>query len=251
MLQACHARSSWFAPPHACESTLMSNAPETLANVPLFRSLEAGAIRQLDAQCRWRQAAPKQWLIEYGDLDTDVYFLTSGSARALINTSAERDVIFSDVRAGEYFGELAAIDGKPRSTSVLALTQATVACMPASVFRETLYRHAAVAEQVFQLLVARIRMLSQRVHEFSTLHVKHRICAELLRRSRPDPHNQREAVVSPPPTHAEIAAHVGTRREMVARELKTLERAGLLARRRGALVLPDVHGLIEKLQVEP
>jgi len=229
----------------------MANARKTLANVPLFRSLDADAIRRLDTQCGWRQAAPKQWLIEYGDLGTDVYFLTSGSVRALINTSPERDVIFTDVQAGEYFGELAAIDGKPRSTSVLALTQATVACMPASVFNDVLYRHPAVAEQVLQLLVARIRLLSQRVHEFSTLHVKHRICAELLRRSRANPSNEREAVVSPPPTHAEIAAHVGTRREMVARELKTLERAGLLVRRRGALVLTDVHGLVEKLQIEP
>jgi len=50
-------------------------------------------------------------------------------------------------------------------------------------------------------------------------------------------------VVSPPPAHAEIAARVSIRREAVARELKSLERSGLLERRRGALVLTDVNKL--------
>jgi len=50
-------------------------------------------------------------------------------------------------------------------------------------------------------------------------------------------------VVSPPPVHAEIAARVSIRREAVAREFKSLERAGLIERRRGALVLTDTSRL--------
>jgi DNA-binding MarR family transcriptional regulator len=49
--------------------------------------------------------------------------------------------------------------------------------------------------------------------------------------------------VSPPPIHAEIAARVSTRREAVARQLNALERAGLIERRRGAIVLTDVDRL--------
>jgi len=226
----------------------MSGATRTLARVPLFRSLDADAVARLDDRCRWRQVAANQLLLELDDSGTDVYFLTSGSVRVLINTSAERDVILADLNPGDFFGEMAAIDGSPRSASLVALTQATVACMSAAVFREVLHRHPSVAEQLLLVLVHRIRRLTQRVHEFSSLHVKHRICAELLRRSRIDPSHTRQAIVSPPPTHAEIAAHVSTRRETVAREFKTLERSGLLARKRGALVLTDVHGLMEMLQ---
>jgi hypothetical protein len=82
------------------------------------------------------------------------------------------------------------------------------------------------------------------------MHVKNRIWSELLRRSRPDPTDQRRAIVSPPPVHSEIAARVSTRREMVARELKAMERAGLLAKRRGAFVLNNVPELMQKLQDE-
>ena len=56
------------------------------------------------------------------------------------------------------------------------------------------------------LLAGQIRMLANRVHEFATLDVPHRIAAELLRLSRPDPKQAGRAIVSPPPIHAEVAA---------------------------------------------
>jgi DNA-binding MarR family transcriptional regulator len=79
------------------------------------------------------------------------------------------------------------------------------------------------------------------------MHVKNRIYAELLRRSRPDPTDERRALVSPPPVHSDIAARVSTRREMVARELKALERKGLLSKRRGAFVINNVPELMQML----
>ena len=97
-------------------------------------------------------------------------------------------------------------------------------------------------------LVARIRTLDQRVNEFSSMHVKNRIYAELLRRSRPDPTDSAAPIVSPPPVHSDIAARVSTRREMVARELKALERSGMMTKRRGAFVLNNVPELMQMLQ---
>jgi len=78
--------------------------------------------------------------------------------------------------------------------------------------------------------------------------VRYRIYAELLRLSRAEPGQPGRAIVSPPPVHAEIAARVSTRRETVARELKALERAGLVERRRGALALSDVHQLTRLIE---
>jgi len=72
----------------------------------------------------------------------------------------------------------------------------------------------------------------------------------LLRLSRFDPDSQRRGLVSPPPGHAELAARVSTRREMVTRELKALERAGLLARLPGAIVITDVPALSAMVESE-
>jgi CRP/FNR family transcriptional regulator, cyclic AMP receptor protein len=225
--------------------TKVQHRGDTLAQIPLFRSLDGDFIRQLNAQCSWQHANAKHWLVERGDPSTNVFFLTSGLVRAMIATSRDRDVIFTDMKTGEFFGELAAIDGKPRSAGIWALTQATIACMPASLFLEVIAGYPDVNKELLKVLVARIRALTVRIHEFSALHVKHRIHAELVRISRPLPNNARQAVISPPPTHAELAARVSTRREMVTRELKALERANMLLRRRGALVLTNTDRLLK------
>jgi CRP/FNR family cyclic AMP-dependent transcriptional regulator len=221
----------------------MSRQTETLARIGLFRSLDAQAIRHLDTQCSWRRTPRKQWIIDYQDRSNDVFFVVSGTVRVMIQSVSGRDVLLREIEAGEFFGELAAIDSQPRSAGILAVTDATVARMPASVFRTAVHAHADVCDQLLALLAGQIRMLANRVNEFATLTVRHRIYAELLRLARPDTAHPGRAVISPPPVHAEIAARVSTRREAVARELKALERDGLLARRRGAIVLTDTGRL--------
>lgn len=225
-----------------------ASTKHTLAQIPLLRPLSAEDIRRLDRLCVWKTAAPKEWLVEHDQQGTDVYFLVSGSVRVLIMTGPDREVILADIQAGGFFGELAAIDGKARSAGIVARTNATVACMPAAVFRDMFRGNAEVSEALVKRLALQVRQLTQRIHEFNALQVKHRIYAELLRLSRPAPEDKRRALVSPPPSHAEIAAHVSTRREMVARELKALERAGLLERRRGAFVIADVDALMGRLK---
>ena len=226
----------------------MARPNETLEKIGLLRSLQAKDREGYERRCQWRHAQPKQWLLEQNDVGTDMFFLSSGVVRVLITPSPDREVILGDIDAGGYFGEMAAIDGQPRSAGILAITEATIAVMPAAVFREILHDHPDVAEQLLKQLVARIRTLDQRVNEFSSMHVKNRIYAELLRRSRPDPTDERRAIVSPPPVHSDIAARVSTRREMVARELKALERAGLMTKRRGAFVLNNVPELVQMLK---
>jgi CRP-like cAMP-binding protein len=226
------------------------NPRESLEKTEILRSLDTKEIAALNRRCLWRHAQAKAWLLEEGELGTDVYFLTSGAVRVLITPSPDREVILADISAGSYFGEMAAIDGRARSAGILAITDATIACMPASVFREVLHKHPDVSEQLLKHLVARIRTLDQRINEFSSMDVKHRIYAELLRRSRADPTDDHRAVISPPPVHADIAARVSTRREMVARELKALEREGLLTKRRGAFVITDVPRLLQRLRGE-
>jgi CRP/FNR family cyclic AMP-dependent transcriptional regulator len=220
---------------------------ETLETIELLRSLTREERAAFERRCVWRHVQAKQLLLEHNGAGADIYFLTSGAVRVLTTPAPDRDVVLDDIEAGGYFGEMAAIDGLPRSAAILAMTGATIASMPAAVFRELLHRHPVVGEQLLKQFVARIRALDRRVNEFSSMHVKNRIYAELLRRSRPDPTDHHQAIVSPPPTHAEIAGRVSTGREMVARELKALERAGLLAKRRGAFVITNVPHLVDRI----
>jgi CRP-like cAMP-binding protein len=221
----------------------MSRKTETLAKIDLFRSLDGPTIEMLDTQCSWRRATRNQWIVDYQDTANDVFFIVSGTVRVKLQSVSGREVLLREINAGEFFGELAAIDGQPRSSGIVAMTDVTVARMPASVFRTTIHAHAEVCDQLLALLAGQVRILANRVNEFTTLDARHRIYAELLRLSRPETGKAHQAIVSPPPVHAEIAARVSSRREAVARELKALERAGLIERRRGALVLTDTEQL--------
>ena len=179
----------------------------------------------------------------YKDEGADIYFVVQGHVRVLIQANSGRDSILRDIRDGGYFGELAALDGMPRSAEIVAIVDSVVAKMPPGVFRIVLRREPDVCDQLLSLLASQICMLANRVNELGTLDVRTRIYAELLRLSRPAPANGRHALISPPPTAAELAARVSSRREAVSRELKSLERAGLVERRRGALVLLDPERL--------
>jgi CRP/FNR family transcriptional regulator, cyclic AMP receptor protein len=221
---------------------------ETLARFALFRSLGEEEVVKLDRLCLWRRYAARSEILAQDEPGTDVYFVLGGAVRVSIPSLRRTDVILSDINAGEFFGELAAIDGRPRSATIAALNDATLARMPASAFREAIHRYPDVCDQILQLLASRVRVLDQRVSEFSTLGVRDRIRAELLRLGRVRAGAPNQVVISPPPIHAELAARVSTHREAVTRELKALERAGLLERRRGALVISDVESLTGSMQ---
>jgi CRP-like cAMP-binding protein len=226
----------------------MRRKTETLAAVGLFRSLDATDIDLLDTQCSWRRLSRNQWIVDYQDTNNDVFFIVSGAVRVKLQSSSGREVLLREINAGDFFGELAAIDNEPRSAGIIAVTDVTVARMPSSVFRTAIHSHPDVCDQLLALLASQIRMLANRVNEFTTLDARHRIYAELLRLSRPETERPGRAVVSPPPVHSEIAARVSIRREAVTREFKSLERAGLIERRRGALVLIDTNRLRQLIE---
>jgi CRP/FNR family transcriptional regulator, cyclic AMP receptor protein len=212
----------------------------TVARMPLFASLDGEEVRALDARCLWRKVAAGEWVIDYQAEGADVFFVFSGLARVVIAT-AGREMILRDIREGEYFGQYSAIDGKPRSAAIVAVTDTVVARMSAVLFWEAIHRHPGVREGVLKALVADARALNQRANEQANFDVRHRLCAELLRLSRAT--GEGRIVVSPPPTHAELAARISTHREAVTKTLSALERDGLIERGPAAIVLTDSAGL--------
>jgi len=226
----------------------MARTIETLARFPLFRAMPESDIRKLDTQCVWRRAREGESVLDYGEGGADVYFVVSGKLRVRVQTISGKEAILRDLGDGEFFGELAAIDGLPRSAAIVALTDATIARMPPGVFRAVVHARAEVCDAVLAILASQVRMLANRVNEFSALDVRGRIRAELLRLARPERAGGPGAVISPPPTHSELAARVSCRREAVTRELNALTRAGALARRKGAIVLTDPAALAESVE---
>ncbi|MFQ5545955.1 MAG: Crp/Fnr family transcriptional regulator [Acidiferrobacterales bacterium] len=223
-------------------------AAATLSGIEVFRSLSTDDREALAGRCDSRRYAANQQIISYTDSSTDVYFIVSGQVRATIYSSSGKEVAFRDIEAGEMFGDLSAIDGEPRSANVVALTDSLVVSMSTQVFWDTLQRYPEVCAVVLKGLTKMVRGLCERVIEFSTLGVKNRIHAELLRLAHKHTQGENNAVISPAPTHADIASRVSTTREAVTREMSHLGQVGVLGRRSGALVVCDIAKLSQMVE---
>ena len=127
-----------------------------LAGIKLFKGLDID-LERFEARANWRRFDPEEVLVDFDEPSTDVYFLLTGEVRVLMRTASGKEVILHEMRPGDLFGELAALDGVPRSANVTALTRGEACVMPAVVFKELLFSHQPVAERLFCLMAARIR----------------------------------------------------------------------------------------------
>ena len=222
-----------------------SVAPSALGlkRIRLLAGVAPAALEALARQCRWRRYAPEQRVISREAADSDVYLIVSGTVRITAFSASGRQVMFGEKKAGEWFGELAAIDGKARSADVVAMEETLLASMTPAVFRDLIDRHGSVRECMMTRLVTLVRELTDRVFDISTLGVQNRLHAEVLRLAREAGVNGNSARIDPAPKHSDIAAQISTYREQVTRELSAMSRLGLIQRAGRALVVPDVSKL--------
>ena len=172
---------------------------------------------------------------------TDVFFILSGQVRVNSYTEAGREVIYSEMSAGDMFGEFAAVDGLPRSASVVALSDCLLARIPAVKLIELLRRHGEISIHLMEVLVRKIRVMSERVFEISALAVRERVRRELLRLAADGTVFRNGVVIRPAPTHYEIAARIGSHREAVTREFNRLEAEKLVEVRRRQIKIIDIE----------
>lgn len=216
-----------------------------LRRVKLLEGLPDDVLEALAPQCRWRRYEAGQRVITREALDHDVYLIVSGKVRVTAFSASGRQVTFRDTQAGDWFGDLAAIDGRARSADVEALAESVLASMNPTVFRRLIHDHPPVCDRVLDRLAGLVRDLSERVFEFSTLGVPNRVHAEILRLAREAGIRGNVARIEPPPKHSDIAGKVSTYREQVTRELTAMAKQGLLQRDNKVLIVPDVARLEE------
>jgi CRP-like cAMP-binding protein len=229
--------------PAMTRTTAAKPAALGLRGVRLLDGLDAAVLEELAPQCRWRRYPAGQRVISREAGDHDVYLVVSGRVRVTAFSAGGRQVTFRDIGAGDWFGDLAALDGLSRSADVDALEDTLLAAMRPETFRHLLHSHPAVCDRVLDRLARLVRDLTDRVFDFSTLGVQNRLHAELLRLAREAGIRGNTARIDPAPKHNDFASKISTYREQVTRELSAMVKQGLVQRCDGALVIPDVARL--------
>lgn len=244
MLQAdfCDQRSRpETAPAPAMETSLLSG-------IELLSDLGEAELTALEQACRYKRFAAQEQVIDRESHSSDVFFVVRGRVRIVNYSLLGREITFDELGEGSYFGELSALDGKPRSASVMAIDDALIVAVPANLFMKILGEHPKMALSVMQRLAAIVRNADERIMDLSTLAAHNRVHAELLRQARTHMTNGTVAKIEPIPVHSNLASRVSTTRETVARVLNDLARKGIVERTRNALLIHNVDRLRDIVQ---
>ncbi|HEX4422669.1 MAG TPA: DUF1003 domain-containing protein, partial [Kofleriaceae bacterium] len=142
------------------------NYSELLASTPMFENLAAEDLRVLADSLIERRFEAGEVILQLGDHGTSMFIVAAGHVNIFLPGEASRRISLKDITIGEYLGELALFDDKPRSASAIATTEATLLELD----RETLSRYLAQRPQgamtLLRTLAGRLRatneMLSQR-----------------------------------------------------------------------------------------
>jgi len=223
-----------------------------LRDVALLGSLAETELRALEQRCRWRRFGAGQQIVDRQSEDRSVFFVVEGRVRVVDYSPGGREVIYAVLGPGSHFGELAAIDGRGRSASVLAIEDCVLAQITPADLDSLLRRFPDLALALIRHLVEIIRTSDERISELSTLGAMQRVGRELLRLAEPGAAGALS--ISPLPTQSSIASQTGTTRETVARTLAQLAQEGLIERQGRRLRIPDrarLEALLAGLPPQP
>jgi CRP/FNR family cyclic AMP-dependent transcriptional regulator len=221
---------------------------ESLAGVELFSDLDLDARNAIATRCTGSEFELGDIILHHMESGRDVHFVISGVVEVSLFSVNGRRITFDDKGSGQMVGELSAIDGQPRSAHVTAKTSCHTATISPDEFRHVLATYPSVALRALNRLTRQVRNLSERVFEFNALCVGKRIHVELLRSARSGSADGSKRIITPVPTHADIASRVSTHREAVTREISYLTKEGIIEKAKDALIVTDIGRLEELVQ---
>jgi CRP-like cAMP-binding protein len=208
------------------------------AQTGFIETLGPDARREVLARARKVRVRRGQVVMARGEQSGEVFFIQEGRLHVVLYGADGREVSLRDVRDGQSFGELSAIDGLTRSVSIVAVEDTRMLAVSGTLFRSIVSDNHEVANWLIKRLAAQVRNLTDRVFEMTALTVRARLLCELLRLARDQSH-----VYDRAPTHSELANRIGARREAVTLELRALAQQGVVRTGRQYLQFLDIDKL--------
>jgi len=205
-----------------------------------FSAAHAAMLRRLGAARRYPRDAV---LFVEGDVSDHVALINRGTVKATSVSGSGYTSLLALRGRNELIGELAALDSRPRSATVTALTDVEVSVIPAARFRALLATDPGIALELLEIIVCRLREADRRRLEYGAYPAGQRIARVLLdlAQSHGRPVDGRPGAVVVETRQQELAGAAGTSRESVVRALRDLHDHGAVTTRRGEIVITDVR----------
>ena len=220
----------------------------TLRHTFLFAELADQDIAFLDKTCQWRNCHAGEVILDKGSLTREVYFILSGRVGMATYSPFGKEITLAVRKAGDFFGELAAIDDMPRSASAVAMEPCELAIMPQQIFIDLVKKNSDFCLRLMGRLAYLVRESGTRILELSTLPAAQRVYSTLLRMAQRDAAVPDLWVVRPLPSMRDLASLTSTTRETVSRALNQLYPSGLVKRKGQNFYIMDREKFEEVVQ---
>lgn len=206
-----------------------------LHNNKYFEGLDDGLLIQVAAHMQLREYERGEALFWEGDPCAGLHIIEQGFVKLYRLSPQGRQYIVRVLQEGNTCNEVPTFDGGTNPVNVEALETTRVWVIQANILRDLLVHHPEFAQKVINNLTSQLRGLVRMVSEMAFYQVTHRL-ARLISEQSPD------EMSGTPWTQEQLAARLGTVREVVARSLKELERSGAIQmdKRRIAISDPSV-----------
>lgn len=222
-------------------------AIDSLQRCVLFAHVKADALERLASQMRRRRFRRGEVIFHQGDIGDSLQVVASGSVKIMLASAEGEEAIIATLQPGDFFGELAILDGAPRSTTATAIEATETLALPRERFLELLAEDPRIGQALLQALAGELRRLTGHVEELHFLDLAGRLATRLVRLARDaDPTAVGRVDLSWPYTQSDLAAMIGGTRQSVNRLLSGLVEEGLIAVDRDTLTIMDVARLEER-----
>lgn len=218
-----------------------------LAESPLFRNLGDEGMREITRRLRPRHFRRGEVIFHQGDAGDALHVIASGAVKIALPSPEGDEAIIATLRTGDFFGELALLDGGPHSATVAAVEATETLSLPRDVFLEMLNEHAGVRDALLKGLAAELRRLTGHVEELHFLDLAGRLAMRLVRVAEEQEAGATgERSLDWPYTQSDLAAMIGGTRQSVNRLLSDLVEEGLIRIERDRLIISDLEELARR-----
>ncbi|MBA7627311.1 CRP-like cAMP-activated global transcriptional regulator [subsurface metagenome] len=218
----------------------MSVDIEFLKTIPYFQGLGLAELEAIKRFVFEKSFDANEFIVEEGDPGEALYFVVSGVVKAFKTSAEGKEQILRLIRPGESFNDVPVFDGEPNVASAAAMGPVVLYGIRKSDVGIILRDHPQVAANVVKVLAGRVRHFTSLVEDLSFRNVLGRVAKLLLEYAENGTGLER-----PHLTQQDMAAMIGTAREMVGRSLKALEEKGAIRIDRHRIVLTDKKALRE------
>lgn len=212
---------------------------DVLSKVPLLADLPPETLIPLSDAVKPVRYSKREFVMHKGDRDTDLLFLLEGRLLVVDISPEGRQTGLNFISPGDFFGELASIDGLPRSATVVAAAASLVGVLPKQAARKLIFGNPIVAERMLEHVAFKLRAATEYRVLLGIPNAFCRVYSLIHLLAKPDP--GKLLTIENMPTHEQIGLMTNTSRETVTRALHALYEQGILEKdgRRAIVRKPD------------